>query len=46
MDWNNITIQDCIDMHEKKSKCTVLNDGKVVDFVEDEENGTLQTMWR
>lgn len=27
-----ITIQDCIEMHEKKNQAVILNDGKVIDF--------------
>lgn len=34
MDLSNITVQDCIDMFEKK-QYVVLNDGKIVDFVEE-----------
>lgn len=35
MDFSKVTIQDCIDMFEKKRKCAVLNDGKMIEFVED-----------
>lgn len=30
-----ITIQDCIDMYEKKNQAVILNDGKVIDFVKE-----------
>lgn len=30
-----ITVQDCIDMFEKKDMCTVLNDGVVIGFAKD-----------
>ncbi len=33
MNLETITLQDCIDMYEKKDKATIINDGKVVDFV-------------
>lgn len=32
-----ITVQDCIDMYEKKDKYTVIDGGKVVGFVEKEK---------
>lgn len=32
-----ITVQDCIDMYEKKNKVTVIDGGKVVGFVKREE---------
>ena len=32
-----ITVQDCIDMYEKKDMYTVIDDGKVVGFVEKRE---------
>lgn len=28
----NITIQDCLDMYEKRNQAVVLNDGEVVAF--------------
>ncbi len=33
MNLEVVTIQDCIDMHEKKSQATIINDGKVIDFI-------------
>lgn len=33
---NNVTIEDCIDMYEKKDQCVVLKDGKVKGFVKAE----------
>lgn len=33
-----ITVQDCIDMYEKKDMYTVIDSGKVVGFVEKGEN--------
>lgn len=30
-----ITIQDCIDMYDKKNQAVILNDGKVIDFVKE-----------
>lgn len=33
MNKDTITLQDCIDMFEKKDMSVVINDGKVVDFI-------------
>jgi len=30
-----VTIEDCIDMYQKKNKCVILNDGKIIEFSED-----------
>ena len=32
MNMENITVQDCIDMYEKKGQAAVINDGEVKDF--------------
>ena len=32
-----ITVQDCIDMYEKRDMCTILDSGKIVGFVERED---------
>lgn len=34
-DKSEITIEECIDMYDKKNKCIVLNNGIVIGFVED-----------
>lgn len=36
MNLEKVTIQDCIDMYEMKGQTTVINDGKVINFVEKE----------
>ncbi len=33
MDLSKVTVQDCIDLFEKKNKTVVLNDGNVIGFV-------------
>lgn len=33
MNMENITLQDCIDMMQKKGQAAVINDGQVVTFV-------------
>lgn len=35
MNTEIITIEDCIDMYEKKGKAVIINDGKVIGFVEE-----------
>lgn len=30
MDLSKVTLQDCVDLHEKKNKCVTINDGEVV----------------
>ena len=39
MNLENITIQDCLYMREKKGQVTIINDGKVVGFVSEKDNG-------
>ena len=34
MNMAAVTLEDCIDMYEKKGKETVINDGAVVCFIE------------
>lgn len=34
---NEVTVQDCIDMYEKKGMYTVLDGGRVAGFVERED---------
>ncbi len=36
MNYENVTIEDCIDMYEKKGKVAVINDGKILNFVPEE----------
>lgn len=35
MNLEEITIEDCIDMYEKKGQAVIINDGKVIGFVEE-----------
>ena len=38
MDYNNVieldevTLEDCMDLYEKKGICTIINDGRVINF--------------
>ena len=35
MDWSKVTLQDCIDMYDKKGKASIINDGQIVAFVKE-----------
>ena len=35
IELDNVTLEDCIDLYEKKNVTTVINDGKVIDFVKE-----------
>lgn len=35
MNLSAVTLEDCIDLYEKKGKETVINDGSVVCFVQE-----------
>lgn len=37
MNLEAVTIQDCIDMYEKKGLCAIINSGKVVGFEKEEQ---------
>lgn len=37
MNMDAITVQDCIDMYQKKGQATVINDGAVVCFIAEQE---------
>ena len=32
IELNNITIEDCLDLYEKKNMATVINDGRIINF--------------
>lgn len=36
LNYDAVSVQDCIDMYEKKDKTTIINNGKVVGFDEKE----------
>lgn len=38
MNYEAITIQDCLDMYEKKNQATIINDGKVIGFIPEKDN--------
>lgn len=38
MNLEVITIQDCLDMYEKKGQSIIINDGKVVGFISEKDN--------
>lgn len=32
IDLENVTLQDCVDLYDKKAISTIINDGRIVDF--------------
>lgn len=36
LELDNVTLEDCVDLYEKKGMCTELNDGRVVNFIREE----------
>lgn len=32
IDLDNVTLQDCIDLYDKKAISTIVNDGRITDF--------------
>ena len=36
IDLNKVTLEDCVDLYEKKDMYTVLSNGKVIDFNKEE----------
>ena len=37
IEMDNVTIKDCLDLLEKKNKRTIINDGRIVNFIEEGE---------
>lgn len=37
MEYENITIEDCIDNYEKKRKAAVIHNGQIKEFVKEEK---------
>lgn len=36
LEMDNITLQDCLDMYRMKGMCAIINDGKLINFVKEE----------
>lgn len=32
IELNEVTLEDCIDLYEKKDICTIINDGRIINF--------------
>lgn len=39
IELDNVTLEDCVDLYEKKNVITLLNDGKIRNFEKEENNG-------
>ena len=37
MNYEVVTIQDCLDMHEKKGQAVILENGQVIGFIEEDK---------
>ena len=37
IDLDNVTLVDCLDLYEKKDMCTELNDGRIINFVKEDD---------
>jgi hypothetical protein len=37
VNFDTVTIEDCIEMHDKKGCCTVINDGRIIEFRKENE---------
>ena len=37
IELSEVTIQDCLDLFKMKGRCTILNDGKILDFKTEKE---------
>ena len=35
IEFDNITVEDCIDLFQKKNIITIINDGRIVNFVKE-----------
>lgn len=36
IELDNVTLEDCLDLYEKKGKVTLIEDGKVTNFIKEE----------
>ena len=36
LELDNVTLEDCIDLYEKKGIATVINNGKIENFIKEE----------
>lgn len=35
IDLDNVTLEDCIDLYDKKGICTEINDGRIIDLIKE-----------
>ena len=38
IELDNITLEDCIDLYEKKNMYTIINDGRIINLVKEENS--------
>ena len=35
IELDNVTLEDCIDLYEKKNVTTIINDGRIINFIKE-----------
>ena len=35
IELSNVTLEDCLEMYEKKSMISVINDGRIINFIKE-----------
>lgn len=38
LELDSVTLEDCLDLYEKKCMYTIINDGRITNFVKDDVN--------
>ena len=38
IELDNITLEDCIDLYDKKNMYTIINDGRIINLVKEENS--------
>lgn len=37
IELSNVTLEDCLEMYEKKNMISIINDGRMINFVKEKE---------
>ena len=37
IELSNVTLEDCLEMYEKKNMVSIINDGRMINFVKEKE---------
>ena len=38
IELNSVTIEDCLDLYEKRNMSTIINDGRIINFEKENKN--------